>query len=201
MISSWSRLLAHSLCAAPLFLWGYRIALGMLGADPIAELTHASGEWALRLLLLCLAMTPLRRAIGSAKPIQFRRLLGLWAFFYASVHLSIYVFLDLGIYWQELFSDIVKRPFITVGFLAWLLLLPLAITSTKGWIRRLGKKWIVLHRAAYIAATLATLHFYWLAKADVTEPLIYITILFVLLASRVIGKKTPATKVNTTTGR
>ena len=119
-----------------------------LGADPVAAITHATGDWALRLLLACLAMTPLRRLSGASWPIRFRRLLGLYAFFYACLHLSTYLVLDLGGYWTQLFADIAKRPYITVGFTAWLLLLPLAITSTRGWMRRLGRRWGQLHRAA-----------------------------------------------------
>lgn len=155
-----------------------------LGADPVAELTHRTGLWALRLLLLCLAMTPLRRLTGAPWPIQFRRLLGLYAFFYASLHLSVYAVLDLAGDWSQLGHDLVKRPFITVGFLAWLLLLPLAATSTRGWMRRLGRQWGRLHRAVYAIGALAVLHFIWLVKKDLREPLVYAAVLAALLGAR-----------------
>ena len=156
-----------------------------LGADPVAAITHATGDWALRLLLLTLAMTPLRRLAGQPWPIRFRRLLGLYAFFYACLHLATYLVLDLGGYWAQLFADIAKRPYITVGFTAWLLLLPLAVTSTRGWIRRLGRRWGQLHKAVYAAACLGVLHFLWLVKSDVREPLLYAGVLAVLLGARV----------------
>ena len=156
-----------------------------LGADPVAAITHATGDWALRLLLACLAMTPLRRLTGQSWPIRFRRLLGLYSFFYACLHLATYLVLDLGGYWAQIFADIAKRPYITVGFSAWLLLLPLAVTSTRGWIRRLGRRWGQLHKAVYAAAMLAVLHFLWLVKSDLREPLLYAAILAVLLGMRI----------------
>lgn len=155
-----------------------------LGTDPVAAITHATGDWALRFLLATLAMTPLRRLTGAPWPIRFRRLLGLYAFFYTCLHLSTYLVLDLGGYWSQIFADITKRPYITVGFTAWLLLLPLAITSTRGWIRRLGRRWGQLHRLVYVAAVLAVLHFLWLVKSDLREPLLYAAVLAVLLGSR-----------------
>jgi sulfoxide reductase heme-binding subunit YedZ len=163
-------------------------ALGdALGADPIATLTHRTGAWALRLLLACLAMTPLRRVLGRPWPVRLRRLLGLYAFFYASLHLSVYVVLDLNGYWAQVLTDVVKRPFMTVGFAAWLLLLPLALTSTRGWMRRLGRRWGQLHRAVYVAAGLGVLHYYWGVKADVREPLLYAGVLALLLGFRVVA--------------
>jgi sulfoxide reductase heme-binding subunit YedZ len=150
----------------------------------VAALTHGTGDWALRLLLLSLAMTPLRRLLGQPWPIRFRRLVGLYAFFYACLHLSIYLVLDLGGYWTQIFEDIAKRPYITVGFGAWLLLLPLALTSTRGWIRRLGRRWGQLHRLVYVAGGLAVLHFLWLVKSDLREPLVYAAVLALLLGLR-----------------
>lgn len=165
-----------------------RDALGdALGADPVAALTHRTGDWALRLLLACLAMTPLRRVLGQAWPIRFRRLLGLYAFFYATLHLAVYVVLDLNGYWAQVLDDIAKRPFITVGFTAWVLLLALAATSTRGWQRRLGRRWGQLHRAVLVAAALGVLHFAWGVKADLREPLLYAGVLAVLLGIRVVG--------------
>jgi methionine sulfoxide reductase heme-binding subunit len=144
-------------------------------------LTHETGQWALRLLLATLAVTPLRRLGGWPALLRYRRALGLWAFAYACIHLTIYLALDLGGYWRQIFADIVERPFITVGMLAWLLLLPLAITSTRGMMRRLGRHWQRLHRLAYLAAALAVLHFLWLVKADLREPLLYASLLGLFL--------------------
>lgn len=176
---------AHLLALLPLLLMVRATLAEALGADPVAELTHRTGDWALRFLLLSLAMTPLRRVLDQAWPIRFRRLLGLYAFFYACLHLSVYVVLDLSGYWAQILEDIVKRPFITVGFLAWLLLIPLTITSTKGWIRRLGRRWGQLHRLVYAVGVLAVLHYFWLVKADLREPLAYAAILATLLGARI----------------
>ncbi len=181
-----AKALAHLLALAPLATLVLAAWQQSLGADPVAELTHRTGDWALRLLLASLAMTPLRLLTGRPWPIRFRRLLGLYAFFYASLHLAVYVVLDLQGFWSKIFDDILKRPFITVGFTAWLLLLPLAVTSTKGWMKRLGRRWAQLHKAVYAIAVLAVLHFWWLVKADVREPAIYAAILAVLLAIRML---------------
>ena len=169
----------------PLAAFAARLPTAGLGTDPVAAITHATGDWALRFLLASLAMTPLRRLTGASWPIRFRRLLGLYAFFYACLHFATYLGLDLGGYWAQIFADIAKRPYITVGFTAWLLLLPLAVTSTRGWIRRLGRRWGQLHRLVYVAAPLAVLHFVWLVKSDLREPLIYAAVLAVLLGARV----------------
>lgn len=182
----WAKALAHALALGP---WAWMVWAAVhdgLGADPVAVLTHRTGSWALRFLLLSLAMTPLRLALGRPWPIRFRRLLGLYAFFYASLHLTVYLALDLQAYWLQILGDIGKRPFITVGFLAWLLLLPLAITSTRGWIRRLGRRWGQLHRVVYAVGVLAVLHFWWGVKADIRQPAIYAGILAALLGLRLV---------------
>jgi sulfoxide reductase heme-binding subunit YedZ len=155
-----------------------------LGADPVAEIEHRLGLWALRLLMATLAITPLRQLTGKAVLVRFRRMLGLYAFFYACLHFSAYLVLDLRGYWTQIFEEIAKRPYITVGFAAWLLLLPLAITSTTGWIRRLGRNWARLHKLIYAAGVLAVLHFWWLVKSDVREPALYAGILAMLLGWR-----------------
>jgi sulfoxide reductase heme-binding subunit YedZ len=179
------RLVLHLLALLP-FLWlAHDVWNDALGADPIAEITHRTGDWALRLLLIALAVTPVRRITGWQVLARFRRLFGLYAFFYASLHLATYLVLDLGGYWQQLLEDVVKRPYITVGFAAWLLLLPLALTSTQGMMRRLGRRWTTLHRSVYAIGVLAVLHYLWLVKADRTEPLIYAAILALLLLARV----------------
>ena len=174
-----------ALCLAPLgwLVWDY--TQQTLGPDPVAALEHRTGLWALRLLLITLAMTPLRRLTGWHKAIRFRRMLGLFAFFYASVHLLVYTVIDLGGFWSQLFEEIAKRPYITVGFGAWLLLLPLAVTSTQGMMRRLGRRWQQLHRLVYVAALLGTLHFLWLVKADHREPALYVGAFVVLMLLRV----------------
>ena len=176
--------LAHALALLPLALLVRGVVLDSLGADPVAEITHATGTWALRLLLLGLALTPLRRLTGQAWPIRFRRLVGLYAFFYACLHLATWLVLDLGGFWTQVFDDLVKRPYIMLGFAAWLCLLPLAITSTRGWMRRLGRRWGQLHTLVYGAGVLAVAHYLWLVKADLREPLVYAAILGVLLGLR-----------------
>ena len=157
-----------------------------LGADPVAEIEHRLGLWALRLLLLTLAITPLRQLTGWHVLVRFRRMLGLYAFAYASLHLAAYAVLDLRGAWPLLAEDIVKRPYITVGFLAWLLLVPLAVTSTRGWILRLGRRWASLHRLVYAVAVLAVLHFWWLVKSDLREPALYAGIAALLLGWRMV---------------
>jgi sulfoxide reductase heme-binding subunit YedZ len=173
------------LCLLPLASLAWDVAHGALGADPVAQLEHRSGDWTLRFLLATLAITPLRRITGWHKAIRFRRMLGLFAFFHATLHLTIYAVVDLGGFWSQLLADIAKRPYITVGFTAWLLMIPLAITSTKGMMRRLGRRWQQLHRLVYISAVLGVLHFMWLVKADHREPAIYLGVLGVLMLWRV----------------
>ena len=155
-----------------------------LGADPVAEIEHRLGLWAIRFLMLALAITPLRQLTGWNVLVRFRRMLGLYAFAYASLHLSAYLGLDLRGYWTQIFEDIAKRPYITVGFIAWLLLVPLAITSTTGWIKRLGRNWARLHMLVYAVAVLAVLHFWWLVKSDIREPALYAGIAALLLGWR-----------------
>lgn len=157
---------------------------GTLGADPVATLLWQTGLWALRLLLASLAVTPLQRLTGWRWPIRFRRQLGLFAFFYACLHLAVYVVFDRSLDLAAVWEDIVERPFITVGALAFLLLVPLAATSTRAAVRRLGPRWQQLHRLVYLAAGLAVLHYLWLVKADLRPPLIYAGILAALLLLR-----------------
>jgi len=184
----------HAAALAPAGLLAWRMAevwrtgSDALGADPVAEVEHFTGLWALRLLLLTLAITPLRRLTGQPVLLRFRRMLGLYAFFYACLHLAAYLVLDLGGYWTQLFEEIAKRPYITVGFAAWLLLVPLAVTSTRGWMRRLGSRWGQLHRLVYAVGVLAVLHFWWLVKSDVREPALYAAILAALLGWRVAAR-------------
>jgi len=178
-----------TLCLLPLLALAYAGFTNGLGANPIEKLIRDLGEWALRFLLIALAVTPLRQFTGWTKLAQLRRMLGLFAFFYVFLHLSLYLALDLSGSLTELWKDILKRPFITVGMAAFIILLPLAITSTDKMIKRLGgPRWRKLHKLVYAAGILGVLHFYWLAKADKTEPLIYAAILAVLLGYRVAEK-------------
>ena len=157
---------------------------GRLGANPIEKLTHVTGMTALVLLLITLAVTPVRRFTGWNPIIRIRRPLGLFAFFYALTHFSIWFVFDMVFNVSWMVADILERKYITVGMAALLVLLPLAITSTKGWIRRLGKRWTKLHQGAYIAAGLGVVHYYWLVKADVRLPLLLAGCLLMLLVVR-----------------
>ncbi|WP_068635605.1 sulfite oxidase heme-binding subunit YedZ [Thauera butanivorans] len=166
-----------------------QLALGWqndtLGANPIETITRASGEWTLRLLLITLAVSPLRRYTGLHWLIRLRRMLGLFAFAYAAAHFTTYVWLDQFFDWQAIARDILDRPFITVGFAAFVLLIPLAATSSNAAIRRLGgRRWQSLHRSIYAIAILAVAHFWWLVKADLLKPFIYALILAALLGLR-----------------
>jgi len=157
---------------------------GWLGANPIETLTHVTGMTTLVLLLLTLAVTPVRRLSGWNPVIRLRRPLGLFAFFYSLVHFCIWFVFDMVFNVTWMLEDVAERPYITVGFTAFLILLPMALTSTKGWIRRLGRRWSTLHKGIYLAATLGVLHFYWLVKADTRLPLLLGACLLVLLAFR-----------------
>jgi len=173
------------LAAVPAVWLGVDALRGNLTADPIEEITHRTGWWALTLLMVTLAVTPVRRLTGWNPLVKVRRMLGLWAFCYAALHLLTYVVLDLFFAFDIFLEDVMERPYITLGLAAFVILLALAFTSTKGWIRRLGKHWQRLHRLVYAAAILGVIHFYWQVKADTREPLIYAAILGVLLLLRV----------------
>ena len=171
-----------------------------LGANPVEALEHGFGDWTLRFLLITLSITPLRKVLRAPSLIKFRRMLGLFAFFYVCAHFTIYLWLDKFFNWHEILVDIGKRKYITVGFLGFVLLVPLAMTSTAGWIRRLGgKRWQALHRLIYFAAIAGIIHYLWLVKADIRKPLEYGVILALLLGYRVVTwlmvslkKRTPA---------
>lgn len=186
------------ICLIPLGLIVFDGFRGELSADPIEEILHRTGIWSLRLLLVTLAMTPLRILAKQVMFIRLRRMLGLFTFFYATLHLTTYLWLDIQFNWSQFFEDIIKRPYITVGMAAWFLMLPMAITSNKHMIRRLGKNWKRLHQSIYVVILLACLHFMWLVKSDLTEPLIYSAIGLSLLLFRFIyfqhGKKSRNTQ-------
>jgi sulfoxide reductase heme-binding subunit YedZ len=183
--SKWSKGAVFVLSSAP-FLWivlrGYQ---GKLTANPVEFLQHATGDWTLRFLIFTLTITPLRKLLDLADLIRFRRMLGLFAFFYACLHFLTYIGPDQSFDLAGMWRDVQKRRFITVGFTAFVLLIPLAITSTKGWIRRLGgKRWQALHRAVYVAAVCGVIHYYWLVKSDVRKPLFYGALVGILLLWR-----------------
>jgi sulfoxide reductase heme-binding subunit YedZ len=172
-------------CLAPLVSLLYWAAIGELTANPIAFITNTLGDWTLRILLAGLALTPLRLLTGAAWPVAFRRLLGLFAFFYAALHLGVWVIVDHFFDWREMLADLLKRRYITVGMLAVTLMLPLVLTSTGGMVRRLGgARWRSLHRLVYATATLGVLHYLWLAKVGVVQPYFYAAILALLLGIR-----------------
>jgi sulfoxide reductase heme-binding subunit YedZ len=176
-----------ALSLAPLAALGFGAARGALGANPVETITHVTGEWALRFLLACLAITPLRRVsprFASLAP--YRRSFGLLAFAYAALHAATFFALDLGFAFERLAEEIVERPYVTLGFAALALLAPLALTSTRASQRRLGRRWILLHRIVYLAALLAAAHFVWLVKKDLREPLAYAAVLALLLAARAL---------------
>jgi sulfoxide reductase heme-binding subunit YedZ len=173
------------LCLGPLASLGYGLLADTLGANPIEALTRGLGDWTLRFLLITLAVTPLRRFSGLNWLLRLRRMLGLYTFFYALLHFVSYVWLDQFFDWAAIWKDIVKRPFITVGFSSFLLLIPLAATSTNAMIRRLGgRRWQALHRAVYAIAVFAVLHYSWMVKKDLTQPAIYGGVLALLLGLR-----------------
>jgi sulfoxide reductase heme-binding subunit YedZ len=174
------------LCLLPfaLLIWGAFTA--NLGANPVEYITHRTGEWTLRFLLLTLCITPLRQLSGWNGAIRFRRMLGLFAFFYGCLHFAIYVLSIQAFNWSAIAVDIAERPYITVGFTGFVLMIPLAITSTKKWIGRLGgKRWQMLHRLIYVSAIAGVLHYLWLVKLDIRFPVRYAIALAILLLFRV----------------
>jgi sulfoxide reductase heme-binding subunit YedZ len=175
-------------CLAPLawlVLRAAEVSSLSLGANPVEEILNVCGKTGLNLLILTLCITPIRRSTGINRLVAFRRLLGLFAFFYLLLHFLTYALLDLGLAWETLFVDITERPYITVGFTALVLLVPLAVTSTSRLQRRLGRNWTKLHRLIYPIAVLAVVHYWWQTKLDVAEPLLYAFLLAVLLGVRV----------------
>ena len=159
---------------------------GGLSVNPVEDITHRTGDWALRFILVALAVTPVRWISGWNSIIRYRRMVGLLAFFYASLHFSTYIVFDHFFDVSSIFEDVAERKYVTAGFVGFVLMLPLAITSTQGWIRRLGKRWALLHRLIYVVAIAGVVHFLWLVKLENSEPLVYAAVLAVLLGSRLI---------------
>jgi sulfoxide reductase heme-binding subunit YedZ len=185
--NKWLKVPVFLLCLAPIGVVVWRALHNGLTANPIEFITHATGDWTLRFLVITLAITPVRKFFGLPELVRFRRMLGLFAFFYACLHFTTYIWLDKFFDLSEMWKDVIKRRFITIGFAAFLLLIPLAITSTAGWIRRLGgQRWRALHRLIYVSAVLGVIHYYWLVKSAVIRPLTYGFIVAVLLLFRMV---------------
>jgi len=182
--------LAFTLCLLPLAYYGWGAWHDSLGANPVEAVTRGMGTWTLNLLLLTLAVTPLRKLSGWHAAMRLRRMLGLFVFFYAALHLTTYLWFDQFFDWNAIAKDILKRPFISVGMAAFVLLLPLAATSSNWAMRRLGgRRWQELHRSVYVIAILAVLHYSWLVKADQAQPLLYAGILGLLLGIRIYWRE------------
>ncbi len=179
------KVLVFLLGLAPLCWLGWRAYEGRLTANPIEFITHFTGDWTLRLIVIGLFVTPLRKILNWPNLIRYRRMIGLFAFFYACLHFTTWIWLDKFFDLSEMWKDVVKRKYITVGMAGFLLLIPLAITSTAGWIRRLGgKRWQQLHRAVYFTAIAGVIHYYWLVKSDVRQPVFYGALVALLLTWR-----------------
>ena len=185
LANKWTKVPIFLLCLTPLGVLVWSALTANLGANPVEFIQHATGDWTLRFLVFTLCITPLRKLLKLPELIRFRRMLGLFAFFYACLHFLTYLGPDQSFDLKAIWKDVAKRPFITVGFTAFVLLIPLALTSTAGWIRRLGgRRWQILHRAIYISAICGVIHYYWLVKSAVLRPLTYGAIVAVLLLWR-----------------
>jgi methionine sulfoxide reductase heme-binding subunit len=184
---AWIKAAVFAACLIPLALLVWRALTGGLTANPIEDITQHTGWWTLAFLLITLSVTPLRRWLDQPWLLRLRRMLGLFAFFYACLHFSTWLVLDQFFDWNAMVKDIIKRPYITIGFSAFVLLLPLAATSTDAMVRRLGaRRWQLLHRLVYVIATLGVAHFWWLVKKDIREPLAFALLLALLLGARAL---------------
>ncbi|HKV05125.1 MAG TPA: protein-methionine-sulfoxide reductase heme-binding subunit MsrQ [Candidatus Acidoferrales bacterium] len=198
LTSKWTKVVVFLACLAPFARLLWRGFHGDLTADPIAFVTHTTGDWTLRFVIITLAITPLRKILHLPLLIRFRRMLGLFAFFYGCLHFSTWIGLDKQFAWAEMWKDVHKRRFITVGFTGFVLMIPLAITSTAGWIRRLGgRRWQRLHQAIYLTGVAGVIHYYWLVKSDVRKPVFYGFLVALLLAWRfgvwLVGRRRKST--------
>ena len=197
--SKWAKVIVFLFGITPLGALGWRALNSNLTANPIEFITHLTGNWAIRFLIFTLCITPFRKLLRLPELIRFRRMLGLFAFFYVCLHFLTWLVIDQQFNLHDMWADVVKRRFITVGFTGFVLLIPLAITSTAGWIRRLGgKRWQQLHRAVYIAAICGVIHYYWLVKSDIRMPVFYGALVGLLLLWRLFdffkrrGTRAPA---------
>lgn len=180
-----SKVVVFALGLAPVLWLGWRAYNGRLTANPIEFITHYTGDWTLRLVIISLFITPLRKNLEIPGLIRYRRMIGLFAFFYATLHFLTYLVVDKFFDWNEILTDIGKRTYITVGFTAFVILTALAVTSTAGWIRRLGgRRWAQLHRLIYVAVTAGVVHYYWSVKSDVRDPIFYGILAALLLGYR-----------------
>ena len=186
---SWIKALAFLLAFLPLIRLIWLGVHDNLSANPIEFIERSTGFWALLFLLITLSLTPIRLVTKRVWQLQLRRMLGLFMFFYACLHITIYLWLDFSFIWADISKDIIKHPRILVGFFAFILAIPLAITSNRVMVRRLGERWKQLHQLVYLIAILGVVHFWWLVKKDIREPLIYAIILIILLALRIYYKK------------
>lgn len=186
LTSKWTKVLVFVAASVPFLLLSWGLLRSDLGINPVETLQHTTGDWTLRFLVFTLAITPLRKTFNLPELIRYRRMLGLFAFFYVVLHFVTYLGPDQSFNLSGMWDDVAKRKFVTVGFAAFLLLIPLAITSTSGMIRRLGgKRWQSLHRLVYLCAILGVVHYYWLVKSDVRKPLFYGALVAILLLWRV----------------
>lgn len=184
---AWIKAAVFAICLIPLARLAWLGFQNRLGANPIEYITHSTGWWTLALLLITLSVTPVRRLFKMPWLLRLRRMLGLFAFFYVSLHFTTYIWLDQFFDWAEIVKDVAKRPFITVGFSAFVLLIPLAVTSNNALVKRLGaRRWQLLHRLVYAIAALGVLHFWWLVKRDITEPFIFASLLALVLIIRLL---------------
>jgi sulfoxide reductase heme-binding subunit YedZ len=184
-LSPWTNVLLFCWCLVPLLNLLWHVYRQELTANPIEFITHRTGDWTIRFLLITLAITPLREILNQPQLIRFRRMTGLFAFFYGCLHFTTWIWLDKAFEASEMWDDIVKRRFITAGMTGLLLMAPLAVTSTAGWVRRLGyRRWQLLHRAIYFSALAGVIHYYWLVKSDIRLPVMYGAILAALLLYR-----------------
>jgi methionine sulfoxide reductase heme-binding subunit len=187
LTSKWTKVAVFASCLVPLGILIREALTGELGANPVEFIEHATGDWTLRFLAITLAITPVRKMLGLPLLVRYRRMLGLFAFFYASLHFSTYLLFDQMLSLGEMWQDVMKRRYITVGFTGFVLLAPLAVTSTAGWIRRLGgRRWRRLHQAIYVTAVAGVIHYYWLVKSDIRQPVLYAGIIGGLLAWRLL---------------
>jgi methionine sulfoxide reductase heme-binding subunit len=187
LTSKWTKVAVFLLCLVPLGILVLRGLHNDLTANAVQFVEHWTGDWTIRFLIITLAVTPLRKILNLPQLIRFRRMLGLFAFFYSCLHFTTWLALDRFFNWPEMLKDVGKRPYITVGFTGFVLMIPLAITSTAGWIRRLGgKRWQLLHRAIYLSAISGVIHYYWLVKSDHRKPLQYAALVALLLGWRIV---------------
>ena len=185
LVSKWTKAAVFLICLIPFADLLRRFITGNLGINPVETLQHGTGDWTLRFIVFTLCITPFRKLFKLPDLIRFRRMFGLFAFFYVCLHFLTYLGPDQSFDLAGMWKDVAKRPFITVGFTAFVLLIPLAVTSTAGWIRRLGgKRWQMLHRSIYVAAVCGVIHYYWLVKSDVRKPVFYGALVAILLLWR-----------------